>query len=66
LIRLTEVIDPDEAISEIKVDPADNRVLEAAAADNAAAIVSGDQHLFALGAWRGLTIQSPARASTIL
>jgi uncharacterized protein len=60
LIRLADVVDPDETISEIEADPADNRVLEAAVAGNAAAIVSGDQHLLALGTWRGITIQDPA------
>jgi uncharacterized protein len=60
VIRLAELVDPDEAISEIRADPADNRVLEAATAGNAAAIVSGDQHLLALGAWRGISIQTPA------
>jgi putative PIN family toxin of toxin-antitoxin system len=60
LIRLAEVVDPDEAISDIEADPADNRVLEAAAAGNAAVIVSGDQHLLELGSWRGVPIQSPS------
>jgi putative PIN family toxin of toxin-antitoxin system len=60
LIRLAHIVDPDEAISEIQADPADNRVLEAAAARDAAAIVSGDQHLLALGAWRGIPIHDPA------
>ena len=31
VIRLAEVVEPKEALSEIEADPADNRVLEAAA-----------------------------------
>ena len=61
VIRLADVVDPDETVSEIEADPADNRVLEAAAAGNAAAIMSGAGHLLALGAWRGLPIQAPAK-----
>lgn len=61
LIRLADIVDPGEVISEIEADPADNRVLEAAAAGSVAVIVSGDQHLLELGAWRGIPIQAPAR-----
>jgi uncharacterized protein len=60
LIRLAEIVDPDEVITDIEADPADNRVLEAAATGNVTAIVSGDQHLLALGVWRGVPIQTPA------
>jgi predicted nucleic acid-binding protein len=44
----------------IEADPAGNRVLEAAAAGNVAAVVSGDRHPLGLGAWRGIPIQTPA------
>ena len=60
LVRLAEIVDPQEAIAEITADPTDNRVLEAAADGRADAIVSGDQHLLALTTWRGIPIQSPA------
>lgn len=60
LIRLAEVVDPGEVISDIEADPADNRVLEAAAAGNVADIVSGDRHLLGLGTWRRIPIQTPA------
>jgi putative PIN family toxin of toxin-antitoxin system len=60
VIRLAEIVEPGEALSEIEADPADDRVLEAAAEGNADAIVSGDNHLLALGTWRGIPIQLPA------
>lgn len=61
LIRVAEIVDPKESISDVEADPADNQVLEAAAAGNATLIVSGDHHLLALGEWRGIPIQTPAR-----
>ncbi len=60
LVRLSEIVEPRATISEIEADPADNRVLEAAAEGQADAIVSGDRHLLALKAWRGVVVQSPA------
>jgi predicted nucleic acid-binding protein len=60
LTRLAEVVDPRKRITEIEADPADNRVLEAAAEGRAEAIVSGDRHLLALKAWRGIAIESLA------
>ena len=59
IVRLAAIVEPREAVSEIEVDPSDNRVLEAAAEGRADAIVSGDRHLLALGSWRGIEIQSP-------
>jgi uncharacterized protein len=60
LVRLAEIVEPSETISDVDADPADNRVLEAAAAGGAAAIVSGDHHLLELKAWRGVPITTPA------
>ena len=60
LLRLAEIVDPQETVAEIDADPTDNRVLEAAAEGRADTIVSGDQHLLVLASWRGITIQSPA------
>ena len=60
LVRLAEIVEPTEAVSEIEADPADNRVLEAAAEAGADAIVSGDRHLLALGSWHGISIETPA------
>jgi putative PIN family toxin of toxin-antitoxin system len=60
LIRLAEIVEPGEVVSEIEADPADDRVLVAAAEGKADAIVSGDNHLLALGTWRGIPIHPPA------
>jgi uncharacterized protein len=60
LIGLCEIVNPSDAVADIEADPADNRVLEAAAASNAAVIVSPDQHLLSLGVWRGIPIRGPA------
>ncbi len=59
IVRIAVIVEPREAVSDIEVDPPDNRVLEAAAEGRANAIVSGDRHLLALGSWRGIQIQSP-------
>jgi uncharacterized protein len=64
LVRLAEIVEPSETISDVDADPADNRVLEAAAAGGAAAIVSGDRHLLELKAWRGVPITTPAAVLT--
>ena len=60
VVRLAEIVDPQETVTEIKADPADNRVLEAAAEGRVDAIVSGDRHLLALASWRGIASRSPA------
>lgn len=60
VIRSAELVEPRQPVAEIEADPADDRVLEAAAEGNASAIVSGDRHLLALGSWRGIRIESPA------
>jgi putative PIN family toxin of toxin-antitoxin system len=60
LIRIAHLVEPQQPIAEIESDPTDNRVLEAASAGDADAIVSGDRHLLALGSWRGIAIETPA------
>ena len=60
LARIASLVEATAAIAEITADPADNRVLEAAAAGEAAAIVSGDRHLLSLGRWCEIPIQTPA------
>jgi putative PIN family toxin of toxin-antitoxin system len=64
LVRLAEIVEPSETIADVDADPADNRVLEAAAAGGAAAIVCGDRHLLELKAWRGVPITTPAFLAT--
>jgi uncharacterized protein len=60
LIRVAVVVDPTEQVTDITDDPADNRVLEAAAEGEASVIISGDRHLLTLGTWRGIRILTPA------
>lgn len=57
--RLATVVAPEEDLSIISQDPADDRVLETAVAGSAAYIVSGDGHLQQLGAFRGTRIVNP-------
>lgn len=66
LVRVAVVIDPTERIADITDDPADNRVLEAAAEGDAEVIVTGDRHLLTLGTWRGIRILTPATVMTEL
>jgi putative PIN family toxin of toxin-antitoxin system len=60
LARIATLTEPADVIDEISADPADNRVLEAAAAGAVEVIVSGDRHLLALGRWRDIPIRAPA------
>lgn len=60
LIGLADIVEPEGPVRVIAADPEDDRVLEAAAAGNASAIVSGDEHLLSLSAWRGIPILRPA------
>ena len=58
--RISTIVEPATSVSDIEDDPADNRVLEAAAESDAHAIISGDRHLLDLGSWRGIPILTPA------
>ncbi len=49
-------MNPTVALSVIKEDPDDNRVLECAAAGNADYVVSGDRRLLKLGAYERIPI----------
>jgi uncharacterized protein len=60
LVRVGVIVDPTERVFDITDDPADNRVLEAAAEGDAEMIVSGDRHLLTLDTWRGIRILTPA------
>lgn len=55
-----ELVHPDQSVSTVVGDPADNRVLEAASAAAADVIVSGDHHLLQLKEWKGIRVLSPA------
>jgi len=59
LAKITDLVEPDEVVTESRHDP-DNRVLECAVAANADVIVSGDKkHLLLLGSFRTIPIVSP-------
>jgi putative PIN family toxin of toxin-antitoxin system len=60
LLRVAELVEPTATVHVVKADPADDRVLEAAAESRAEVIVSGDRHLLRLKAWQGISIESPA------
>ncbi|MEO7818079.1 MAG: putative toxin-antitoxin system toxin component, PIN family [Actinomycetota bacterium] len=59
ILRVGEVVIPREVVEDIRADPPDNRVLEAAAEGGCERIISGDRHLLKLRAWRGIPIQDP-------
>ena len=60
VLRLSALPEIVETVNEIRADPDDDRVLEAAAAGGVDVIVSGDRHLLRLGSWRGIRILGPA------
>ncbi len=60
VVRVGEVVRPTERVEVVDEDPADDRVLEAAAAGGAESIVSGDRHLLRLRVWRGVPIEKAA------
>jgi len=57
---VAHMVDPEERLSVIRRDPADNRVLECAVAGKASHIVSGDDHLLGLKSIRGIRVVTPA------
>ena len=57
--RIALVVEPSQTVSVVKADPADDRVLEAAAEGGVEAIVSGDRHLLRLGTRRETTVLDP-------
>jgi uncharacterized protein len=54
------IVTPADSINVIDADPSDDRILECAVVADAEVIVSGDKHLLALGAFRGIPIQRVA------
>ena len=59
ITRMAVVVEPAQTVSVVKADPADDRVLEAAAQGTAEVIVSGDRHLLRLGSWRDIAVLDP-------
>jgi len=64
--RNAVVVRPTTSVRVVRDDPADDRVLEAAAAGRADAIVSGDRHLLRLGVWEGITVRRAADLAAML
>ena len=60
LIRIGEIVEPSDELAVIAADPSDDRVLEAAVAGRASAIVSGDRHLLELARWSEIPIMDAA------
>ena len=58
--ELFQAVFPDQVIEVISADPADNAVVECAAAAGADVIVSGDRHLLDLVRFGEIRIVSPA------
>jgi putative PIN family toxin of toxin-antitoxin system len=54
------LVRPEISFSVITADPDDNRILEAASAAQAEAIISGDTHLLDPGQWNGIPVFTPA------
>jgi predicted nucleic acid-binding protein len=55
------VVRPVTDVTALSEDPDDNLLLAAAIAGDADYLVSGDNHLLALEAFRGVEISSPAK-----
>jgi putative PIN family toxin of toxin-antitoxin system len=58
--EFTERVKPAQVVDVIKEDPADNRILECAAAAKSDFIVTGDQHLLRLGSYGNIRITKVA------
>lgn len=59
--NFTVLVHPQESVSVVREDEADNRILECALAAGADAIVTGDHHLLQLRRFRGARIATPRK-----
>ncbi len=59
MAKLAEIVNPKMRLKEIVEDDDDNRILECALAGKADLIISGDNHLLRLRAFRGIAIVRP-------
>ena len=57
--HFTVLVHPQESVSVVREDEADNRILECALAAGADAIITGDHHLLKLRRFRGARITTP-------
>ncbi|HNR13823.1 MAG TPA: putative toxin-antitoxin system toxin component, PIN family [Thermodesulfobacteriota bacterium] len=60
LHSICEIVLPQQRITRISSDPADNRVIECAIEADAQYIITGDSHLLGIGKFRGTCILTPA------
>lgn len=58
--NISEFVEPKIKINTITKDPDDNKILECAFEARADFIVSGDNHLLEIGAFKGIEIMSPS------
>jgi uncharacterized protein len=54
----TRRVSPTEILDVVKADLTDDRILECAVAAGSQVIVTGDKHLLALGAFRGIEVMT--------
>jgi len=64
--RSAAIVRPTNTLHVVHDDPDDDRVLEAAMAGEAEAIVSGDRHLLRIRSWEGIEILRPAALLALL
>lgn len=64
--QVATVVEPQLTLEVIEDDPADNRVLECAAAGGASYIVSGNDHLLKIKKYKEIVILKPAGFLTLL
>jgi uncharacterized protein len=60
IIRFANMVFPTESLAVVDADPADNKIIECAAAARSDYLVTGDKHLLVLGSYRGTQIVNPA------
>ncbi|MDP2861057.1 MAG: putative toxin-antitoxin system toxin component, PIN family [bacterium] len=56
LLTFSEICEPTEKLTAVKIDPADDKFIETAIAGEANFIVTGDHHLLAMGEYEGVRI----------
>lgn len=61
ILEYSTVVKPSARINVVTDDPADNKILECAAACGADYIVTGDSHLLTLGGYRRIEMLSAAK-----
>ena len=60
ITRFANTVSPADSLAVVETDPADNRVIECAAAARSDYLVTGDKHLLVLASYRGTQIVKAA------